>query len=164
MRELRKKLIDEFQDEEYRYSYAEGFLNSCLAAQIKVLREQRGLNQTGLAHAIGTKQAGISRLEDVNYTSWNTGTLRRIAKALGVRLRITFEEFGTLLDEIEAFNRESLQRREIKDDQVFHSARSTDHSKTFFEVGSTGSSGHVISRATGVQSGDRSIACTFSPW
>ena len=45
-----------------------------------------------------------------HYSAWKTETLRKLARALNVRLKITFETFGALLDEVEEFNRESLER------------------------------------------------------
>ena len=82
------------------------------SGQIETLGEQRDVTQASLAERIGSKQAGISRLENVNYSAWKTDTLRRIARALGVRLRISFETFGSLLDEVETFSQDSLQRVE----------------------------------------------------
>lgn len=122
MSELLERLRQRFQDEEYRYAYVEGFTNSFIAAQIKSNREARHKNQQQLADLIGTKQSGISRLESVQYSSWKVETLRKLARAFGLRLRISFEEFGTLLPEIEGFNETSLQRREFKDDPVFKGA------------------------------------------
>ena len=49
MNGLVKNLKHEFADEEYRHSYAESFLNSSIATQIKVLREQRKWRQADLA-------------------------------------------------------------------------------------------------------------------
>jgi transcriptional regulator with XRE-family HTH domain len=120
MSESRDILKEEFQDIEYRQAYAEDFSNTSIATQIRVLREQRGLTQEDLAKRIGTKQAGISRLENVNYSSWKTETLRKIAHAFDVRLRITFETFGTLLDEAETFGRKNLERYSFADDPMFH--------------------------------------------
>jgi transcriptional regulator with XRE-family HTH domain len=119
MSAYRNTLREEFRDKDYRYAYAEDFLNTLIATQIKVLREQRGLTQQELADLIGTKQAGISRLENVNYSAWKTETLRKLARALGVRLRITFETFGTLLDEAEDFSQQSLERPEFDADHPF---------------------------------------------
>jgi transcriptional regulator with XRE-family HTH domain len=86
------------------------------------LREQRGMTQQDLADKIGTKQAGVSRLENVNYSSWKTQTLKKIARALGVRLSITFETFGTLPEEAAAFRRGSLERPEFENDPAFATA------------------------------------------
>jgi transcriptional regulator with XRE-family HTH domain len=122
MSESRSSFEDELrqEDEEYRYAYVEDFLNTSVATQIRVIREQRGLTQEELAQKIGTKQAGISRLENVNYSAWKTETLRKIARALKVRLKITFETFGSLVDEAEAFSRENLERPTFEDDPRFH--------------------------------------------
>lgn len=121
MSESRNNLEDELrqEDEEYRYAYAEDFLNTSVATQIRVLREQRGLTQEDLAQKIGTKQAGISRLENVNYSAWKTETLRKIARAMKVRLKITFETFGSLVDEAETFSRKNLERPTFEDDPRF---------------------------------------------
>lgn len=122
MSELRERLRNEFLDEEYRYAYAQSFLNSKLANQIKILREQRGKKQAELASLAGTKQAGFSRFENINHSTWKTDTLWKIARALGVRLNISFETFGTLIDEKERFSRQFLQRPPFEDDAAFKTA------------------------------------------
>ena len=88
---LIETLKGEFQDEDYRYAYDEEFSNSRMATQIKVLREQRELKQAQLAELAKMKQSRISALEDVNYSSWSVSTLRRLARALGVRFAFGFE-------------------------------------------------------------------------
>jgi len=114
---------EKLKDEEYRYAYAESFLNSSIATQIVVLREQRNnMTQEELADAIGTKQAGISRFENINYSSWNIKTLKKIARALGCRLRVSFETFGSLLQEDQTFSEDSLQRPTFEADPVFQNA------------------------------------------
>jgi len=112
----------DFQDEEYRYAYAEDFLNTWIATQIVALREQRCLSQLQFGELIGTKQPGVSRLENVNHSTWKSDTLKKIARALGVRLKITFETFGTLLEEDRNFSREYLQRPSFADDPVISGA------------------------------------------
>ena len=119
MSESRNTLKKEFLDPEYRQAYAEDFLNTLIATQIRVLRDQRELTQEEFGELIGTQQAGVSRLENVNYSSWKTETLRKIARALKVRLKITFEDFTTLLDDAESFSRENLQRVAFEQDPTF---------------------------------------------
>ena len=46
MSELVDQLRAEFQDEEYRHSYAEECVNTMIATQIKVLREARNMTQS----------------------------------------------------------------------------------------------------------------------
>src|SRR5260370_41833420 len=77
------------------------------------------MKQSELAELVGTQQPGIARLENVNYSNWKTETLKKVARALGVRLRITFETFGGLLDEDARFERGSLERPTFEDDLVF---------------------------------------------
>jgi transcriptional regulator with XRE-family HTH domain len=101
-------------------------MNSFVAAQIKVLREQRGLSQQELAELVGTQQAGISRLENTNYSAWKVQTLAKLARAFDVRLRISFEEFGTLPEELSNFGRESLKRCEYTHDDVFNEKDDSD--------------------------------------
>jgi transcriptional regulator with XRE-family HTH domain len=112
-------LRKDFESENARYGYAEGFLNAHTAAQIKTLREDREMNQQGLAEKIGTKQSGISRLENANYSSWKVETLRKLARAFGVWLDIRFREFGELPSEVESFRRTTLQCRKFEDDPAF---------------------------------------------
>jgi transcriptional regulator with XRE-family HTH domain len=111
--------IQEFQDKQYRESYADDFLNTYVASQIRVIREQRGMSQQDLADAIGTQQAGISRIENVNYSGWNVKTLKKIAHAVDCRLHISFETYGSLLEENVGFKRGLLQRPGFKEDPKF---------------------------------------------
>jgi transcriptional regulator with XRE-family HTH domain len=114
--ELQNSLRRELHDKEYAHEYAQSFLNSYVATQIKAIREQRGMTQSQLGEAIGTTQAGISRIENVDYSSWNIRTLLKLARAFDVRLRVSFEPFGTLPFDVIGFNRANLQRVKREDD------------------------------------------------
>jgi transcriptional regulator with XRE-family HTH domain len=104
---------------EYRAEYADEILALLVCSQIKVLREQRKMSQTALANALGTTQSTISRIESADYAAWSVDTLRRIARALDVRLRITFESFGSLWQDVGGLNRSALERPTIEDDPEF---------------------------------------------
>jgi t-SNARE complex subunit (syntaxin) len=93
MKESFDELESQLDDEEFRHAYASSFMN---------------------AEKIGTKQAGISRLENVNYDAWKVETLARIASAFDVWLRISFEEFDSLTDEIDRYGRATLERESYK--------------------------------------------------
>lgn len=109
---LRRKLCDK----EYAQGYAESFLNAYIATQIKVIREQREMTQAKLGSMIGTTQGGVSRYENVDYSSWNVKSLIKMARAFDVRLKVSFEPFGTLPDEVVRFDRQSLERVERDED------------------------------------------------
>ena len=119
MNQLLERLRRDFGNEDNRYAYADSATNAFVSAQIKSLKEKRGLTQEKLAELIGTQQSGISRLLRADYAAWNIETLRKLARAFGVRLSIRFEEFGTLLPDISGFNEERLTPRKFEEDPVF---------------------------------------------
>src|ERR1700693_815104 len=125
MSELVDQLRTEFQDEEYRHAYADDCLDTMIATQIKVLREQRGMTQGELAVAAGMKQPRIPLLEDATYSNWSINTLKRFAKAFDVALSVKFETFSRVVSDLENLSRESLQRPTFANDPQFQRRRST---------------------------------------
>src|SRR5579864_732104 len=113
---FRQKLAADFQNREYRESYAEESVKTSVAAQLHSLRKQRDMSQGDLAQAIGSAQSAISRMENVTNSVWNVKTLMKTAFALGTRLKISFETFSSLIEEQEAFSRQSLLRPAFEDD------------------------------------------------
>lgn len=126
MRNLLKKLKKAFNNEDYRHGYVDEFLNVSIATQIKVLREQRNWGQKELADKVGMKQPRISVMENVNYSSWSINTLRKLAEAFDLTLRVSFESFGNRIKEIEQINRKALERFSFKDDPVFAEAEAVE--------------------------------------
>jgi transcriptional regulator with XRE-family HTH domain len=114
------QLKEKFSSRRFRESFATEHLNSTIALQLTVIREQRGLKQADLAKLAGTKQEGISRLESAEYGRWNLQTLRDLAYLLGCRLRVSFETFGSLLEEAEMVSRAMLQRPSFEEDPIFY--------------------------------------------
>ena len=80
----------------------------------------RSLKQSELAEKIGTQQPAVARFENANYSKWKVETLKKVARALDVRLKITFESFGSLLDEDANLDRKSLVIPAFKDDPAFY--------------------------------------------
>jgi transcriptional regulator with XRE-family HTH domain len=62
-----------------------------VALQIAALREEAGLSQKELARKLKTSQQQISRLESPSYEGHSLAMLRRVAGALGARVRVVFE-------------------------------------------------------------------------
>lgn len=81
--------LEPFLNKEYRDEYIDGHVKAGIAYQIRVIREQLGLNQTEFAKLIGKTQSSVSRLEDTEY-SGTVNTLLEIAKSLNVALCIRF--------------------------------------------------------------------------
>lgn len=111
--------IEEFRDKEYREAYADDYLNTRVASQIRAIREQRDMTQQDLAESIGTHQAGVSRIENVNYSGWSIRTLKKIAHAFDCRLHISFETYGSLLERGAGYSRRVLQRPKFEEDPKF---------------------------------------------
>lgn len=109
----------DMRDFEYRHAWAEAHLNSMIAMQIKTIREQREWNQARLAVETQMAQPRISLLEDVNYSAWSVSTLKRIARAYDLRLNVSFEEFGSLAEELGKAGRNAFERRPFTQDLRF---------------------------------------------
>lgn len=62
-----------------------------VALQIAALRQQAGLSQRELARKLKTSQQQISRLESPGYEGHSLSMLRRVAKVLHARVRVTIE-------------------------------------------------------------------------
>ena len=116
MSELSRILIEDFKDKEFAHAYAEEFLNTSIATQIKILREQRGWTQSDLATKSGMKQSRISLLENINYDRWSITTLKKLANAFDLALAVSFESFTDRIRDIERFNRDTLERKSRMDD------------------------------------------------
>lgn len=123
MNDLAQKISEDFKEKEYRHSYLDEFLDAWIATQIKVLREQRGWSQKDLAEKANMLQPRISALENVNYSSWSVNTLRKLAQAFDLTLRISFESFGDRTKDFDQFSREYLERPSFDDDPVFSSVQ-----------------------------------------
>lgn len=123
MSELVDKLRSEFQDEEYRHSYAEECLNTMIATQIKVLREQREMTQSALAGKAEMLQPRLSVMENADYSSWSVSTLKRLARAFDLALSVKFESFSEVILDFEEMSKETLSRPSFDEDPMFRSAK-----------------------------------------
>jgi len=122
MSTIKGRILKAFHKLAYRRAYVDNLTDSILATQIQVLREQRGWSQEKLAEVAGLGQSQISKFEDVDNSSWQGRTLKKVAKAFDLRLVVRFESFGTALADIESLNRRELERPSFKDDPVFQIA------------------------------------------
>lgn len=61
------------------------------ALQIRVARKRAGISQVELARRMGVTQQQVQRLEDPGRSNPTIATLRAIAAALGLELRVRFD-------------------------------------------------------------------------
>ena len=118
--EILKGLADELKDPEARRDYADEFLSSYIALQIKTLRQQRGWSRAELARRAGMKQSRISAMEQADYSSWNIRTLQRLAAAFDLAFVAGFESFGRMLEDMTSISRGRLERPSFDEDPAFH--------------------------------------------
>lgn len=116
MSELAEQLAREFSDKEYAHAYMEEHANMALAAQIKTLRENLDMTQTELAELAKMKQERISALENVEYNAWTVKTLRKLAKAFDVHLKVSFVPFSKGILDVVNLSREQLSIPAREDD------------------------------------------------
>jgi transcriptional regulator with XRE-family HTH domain len=62
-----------------------------VAIQLAQLRRRTGLSQKELAKRVGTSQQQISRLESPSYEGHTLSMLRRVAEALGAKVRVEIQ-------------------------------------------------------------------------
>lgn len=103
---IRQNLSQKLKDRDYRHSFFRIRGQGEVASRIRELRELRKRTQIELATLCKMKQSAISRAEQASYSSWNIKTLWRLAEALDVRMRITFEPMEDVIRQYEELERE----------------------------------------------------------
>lgn len=106
---LDHETLRDFRNKEYAHEYMDEFLNTFIATQIKILREQNEWTQERLAKEADMFQERISTLENVNNSSLSLKTLKQLARAFDVRLHVSFENFTTELEQFDEFTLESIR-------------------------------------------------------
>ncbi len=84
-------LEEQLKDEEFARRFEHAGEAWDVALQLAALRKQAGLSQRELARKLKTSQQQISRLESPGYEGHSLSMLRRVAEALGVTVRVTFQ-------------------------------------------------------------------------
>jgi hypothetical protein len=62
------------------------------------------------------KQERVCALEDVDYDAWTIKTLRKLAKAFDLTIKVSFEKFSSGILDISKINPETLKRTSRKED------------------------------------------------
>ena len=97
-----------WSDAEYRRAYLLASIEQGIAWQIKTNRNARGLSQTDLANALGTKQSAVSRLEDPSYGGYTLDTLVSVAQAFDCAVSLRFVPYSALARESQDLSPEAL--------------------------------------------------------
>lgn len=94
----RSHLVASLSDEEYRHEFVGSQIRIRLPAQIREMRLSRGWTQMELGERAEMRQARICALERLGYENFSLTTLRRLAVAFDVALKVRFVPFSELVD------------------------------------------------------------------
>lgn len=156
-RSRRDRLIEEFQDKEYRHEYTESFFDTLIATQLRAFRNREGWTQKELGEKADTTQSGISEFENSDYSRWSVATLRRLARIFDVALEVRFIGFGKALREIQSFGPETVWVSSFKNDRVFRATSQVNRWTSW-----TSSCQHALSSSS-VGVSDKAVISTAEP-
>lgn len=107
---------DLLHDPQYAHTYLAELQDITISAQICALREDREWSQQELAQRSNIAQSRISLFEGAEYNGYSLATLRKLAKAFDVGLRVRFAPYYACVRELENSNRDRLSvvSREIE--------------------------------------------------
>lgn len=77
-------------DPEFAANFDEGFEEFKIGVMLKEARKKAGLTQDAMAALLKTKKTAISRIEN-HAEDIRLSTMYRYSKALGMKMKITFE-------------------------------------------------------------------------
>jgi transcriptional regulator with XRE-family HTH domain len=103
------KLSEKLEDPDYREQFFLAESSAAIASQLIALRKRRGLSQKQVAELTNTQQPAISRTERADYQNWSFNILRRIANALGARIRVRIEPYEDVLGEYVEYSNSAPQ-------------------------------------------------------
>ena len=84
-------LQDQLRDADFAARFKKAGEAWDLAVKLAGLRKEAGLSQKELAKRVGTSQQQISRLESPSYEGHSLSMIRRVAEALGCKVRVDVE-------------------------------------------------------------------------
>lgn len=103
MNTRRKQIVASLKDKEYRDAFVGSLIRVRLPAQIRELRRARGLSQAKLADTCQMQQSQISKYEQMGHDEFSLATLKRLASAFDVGLKVCFVPFSELVDQETAY-------------------------------------------------------------
>ena len=77
-------------DPKFKAIYDEVAIDLAIGEKIAELRHKQHMTQLELAKRVHTSRTAIARYESGDYENYNVATLKKIAKALGKHLEVSF--------------------------------------------------------------------------
>lgn len=98
-RTIDDRIREDLEDPEFRQGFAEASEAWDMVIELARIRQEKGLTQEQLAEMVGTKQQNIARIENPAYEGHSLGLLRKVARALGMVVRVQFLPFEQVIEE-----------------------------------------------------------------
>jgi transcriptional regulator with XRE-family HTH domain len=95
-----RQIRDSLANREYREALAIEHVNTTLAVQIRMMRENHQWKQSDLATRLGKHQETVSQWEDPDYGRHSMTTLKALAAAFDVALLVKFIPFSELVQDM----------------------------------------------------------------
>ncbi len=95
----REQIAVSLRDKTYRDAFVASLITIGLPSQIREMRLRRELSQEELGARVGMRQALISRFERKGYEAFTLKTLRKLASAFDVALKVRFVPFCEAVDD-----------------------------------------------------------------
>ena len=92
-------IAEELKDPSTHQGLAEANEAWDMVLELARIRQEKGLTQEQLAEMVGTKQQNIARIENPAYEGHSLGLLRRVARALGMVVRVQFIPAEQVIEE-----------------------------------------------------------------
>jgi transcriptional regulator with XRE-family HTH domain len=100
---VRQNLSHRLRDnKKFRQHFFRSRTRNKIAAELRQLRELRGLKQADLKKKFGIHQSAISRIEQAEYSSWTYKTLLKATEALDGVLEVSIRPVEALIDRYHA--------------------------------------------------------------
>lgn len=111
----RSQLLEQLKDKEFRGALVDADIANSILFQLKTMLAERGWTQEELAQRASTGQPVISKYLN-GYENFSLKTLRRLAAAFDVSLRVRFESFGELVSRTLGLSYGDLAIQSFSDD------------------------------------------------
>lgn len=95
-----KQILDSLDSKEYREALAIEHVNTTLAIQTRMMRENHQWKQGDLAARLGKHQETVSQWENPDYGRHTMTTLKALAAAFDVALLVKFIPFSELVQDM----------------------------------------------------------------
>jgi transcriptional regulator with XRE-family HTH domain len=120
-----RQILNSLDNKEYREALAIEHVNTTLAIQIRMMRENHQWKQSDLAARLGKHQETVSQWENPDYGRHSMTTLKALAAAFDVALLVKFIPFSELVQDMVNLSETRLSPPSFGEEQYHASVSAT---------------------------------------